>query len=85
MRTVTPIPEVYDTDTAGEAVTCMVCDQQISIVDAAAERKDHVTGDFGRVHRACTKEGVERWNRENRPTDSPLAAEREKWTWATTI
>lgn len=37
------------------------------------------------AHIACTKDGVERWNRENRPNRSPLLwdrAERPTWTAA---
>ena len=37
------------------------------------------------AHIACTKDGVERWNRENRPNRSPLLwdrAERPVWTAA---
>lgn len=70
-----------------ENPTCTVCDGRIRVSDAFAERRT-LDEDGGttvvRGHRACLKEGVERWNRENRPHSGPLAAaRREGWSWHT--
>lgn len=79
--------------TGGEAVdaagyeypACLVCGGRIQLTDHFADR--YVLDDAGervvrRGHRACLKEGVERWNRENRPHSGPLAASRrEGWEW----
>lgn len=68
-------------------VTCPICNERIRLTDPCADRRTW-TADGGteiiRAHRACLKEGVERWNRENRPHSSPLAASRrESWSWHT--
>lgn len=85
MKSCTPIPTVYDTETEGEPPQCMVCNGEIHIIDTVTERTDATTGDFGRVHRACTAEGVRRWNRENRPQETPLAADRAEWSWSSCL
>lgn len=84
MRSVTPLPEVYPGET-GDKVTCDVCGETVDLVDAMAERTDAITEQTHRVHRACTDEGVRRWNRENRPTDTPLQADRTGWNWSSSI
>jgi hypothetical protein len=68
-----------------ENPTCAVCDRRIRLSDAFEERRtfDEDGGKRSvRIHRACGKDGVERWNRENRPRRDPLvAARREGWSW----
>lgn len=64
---------------------CFVCGRRIRLTDAFADRRV-LTEDGGttvkRGHRACLKEGVERWCRENRPAADPLhAARTEGWEW----
>lgn len=66
---------------------CLVCDRRIRLTDHFADRRvldpDGGTA-IERGHRACLKEGVERWNRAGRPHDSPLtASRREGWSWHT--
>lgn len=64
---------------------CHVCNERIRISDPCADRRT-LDADGGtrvvRAHRACLKEGVERWNRANRPHSRPLvASRREGWSW----
>lgn len=64
---------------------CFVCGRRIRLTDPFADRRT-LDEDGGtavvRGHRACLKEGVERWNRRNRPASGPLAAaRREAWRW----
>lgn len=63
----------------------MVCGDRIRLTDPFADRRtlDPAGGTtVERGHRACLKEGVERWNRENRPHSDPLtASRREGWSW----
>lgn len=76
---------LWDT-TAGPA-ECLVCGTAVQEYDAIVKP---VTGYAGptraaaRVaHVACTRHGVERWCRENRPTEDPLTWERhERPPWA---
>lgn len=85
MNSVSPMPAVYGGETEGESVVCPVCDEEIHLIDAYSERKDASSGEFMRVHRACTEEGVKRWNRENRPLTDPLTADRARWSWSPTV
>ena len=67
--------------------TCWVCDDRIRLTDPTADRRT-LEADGGtkvvRAHRACLKEGVERWNRLNRPRSGPLeASRRDGWSWHT--
>lgn len=64
---------------------CIVCGGQLRVTDPVADRRV-LEGDgsksIERGHRACLKEGVERWNRLNRPHSSPLGASRiDGWDW----
>jgi hypothetical protein len=75
-----------DRDLAGYSYAeCFVCGGRLRVSDPTADRR--VPAEDGgekveRGHRACLKEGVERWNRENRPHSGPLAASRkEGWRW----
>lgn len=67
--------------------TCFVCGRRLRLSDPTADRRvllNDGTISVERGHRACLKEGVERWNRENRPHTSPLdASRREGWSWHT--
>lgn len=64
---------------------CFVCGRQLRVDDATADRRvldDDGTTSIERGHRACLKEGVERWNRLNRPRTGPLrAARQDRWRW----
>lgn len=64
---------------------CHVCDGRIRLTDPTADRRTlSVDGgtEIVRGHRACLKEGVDRWNRNNRPHTGPLdASRREGWSW----
>lgn len=64
---------------------CFVCGRPIRITDPFADRRVRdLDGDLDvrRGHRACLREGVERWCREGRPLDSPLSASRDRsWSW----
>lgn len=66
---------------------CLVCGERIRLTDHSADRRvldPDGTTSVERGHRACLKEGVERWNRENRPHSGPLtASRREGWSWHT--
>ena len=69
----------------GSGEDCEVCDEPILDGDAIVGGVSVEPGVVGRAHVACTKDGVERWNRENRPNRSPLLwdrAERPVWTAA---
>lgn len=79
------MPSVYPGEERGEPVVCPVCDDVIHLLDAYTEREDALTGQSARVHRACTDEGARRWCRENRPKESPLAADRTGWNWVSKI
>ena len=64
---------------------CLVCEGRLRLTDPVADRRV-LDPDGGttvrRGHRACLKEGVERWNRQNRPHTGPLdASRRDGWTW----
>lgn len=60
---------------------CQVCNLALRATDAVLTNVHD--GERGMVHRACTADGVERWNRANRPHGSPLeAARRDGWRWA---
>lgn len=64
---------------------CFICGDRIRVADPFDDRRV-LSPDGGtavvRIHRACGKAGVERWNRENRPHDGPLeASRREGWSW----
>lgn len=64
---------------------CLVCGDDIRLEDAFADRRvrqpDGGTA-IERGHRACLREGVERWNRLNRPHTGPLdASRRDGWKW----
>lgn len=66
---------------------CFVCGDRIRLTDPTADRRT-LAADGGteivRGHRACLKEGVERWNRLNRPHSGPLTASRlDDWSWHT--
>lgn len=59
---------------------CQICQRDIRAYDIAAENVHN--GESGFVHLACTRDGVKRWHRENRPCADPLAADRHlEWTW----
>lgn len=76
------IGNVYRFEESGEPVECHICGEEIDMLDAVVERAKGPKGYLCRVHRACTKDGVERWNRENRPEKDPLRAERNLgWEW----
>lgn len=63
-----------------ETVYCSICGGDFLPGDVIETRQEP---DGPRhYHRACTKEGVERWIRDGRPYDSPLLydrAERLRW------
>lgn len=65
--------------------SCLVCGGRLRLTDPVADRRvlDEDGGtSVERGHRACLKEGVERWNRENRPHSGPLeASRRDGWSW----
>lgn len=62
---------------------CGICGEAIDLwAEPTDRRTDAATGDERTVHRACTKEGVERWCRLGRPYGSPLEASRSSgWSW----
>lgn len=61
---------------------CLICSDPIGVQEPRKSRRDAATGVGHPVHTACTRLGVERWNRENRPHGGPLeAARKENWTW----
>lgn len=63
---------------------CLVCGGRLRVSDPCADRLIQRNGKtvVGRGHRACLAEGVERWNRLNRPHGSPLeASRRDGWRW----
>lgn len=65
----------------GDPQKCQVCGHALRVTDAVLTNVHD--GKKGMVHRACTADGVERWNREGRPHATPLGtARRERWTWA---
>lgn len=75
----------YRPDLRGDGVNCGICDEPILDGDAVVTRVETAPGVREMVHVVCTKDGVERWNRENRPNRSPLLwerAERPTWTAA---
>ena len=66
---------------------CCVCGERLRLTDHTADRRT-LGPDGGlevvRGHRACLKEGIDRWNRLNRPHGSALeASRRDGWTWHT--
>lgn len=74
-----------DRDRAGyQWQDCFVCGGRLRLSDPCADRLVREDGDakVARGHRACLAEGVARWNRLNRPYDSPLeASRRDGWSW----
>jgi hypothetical protein len=63
---------------------CIVCDGRIRLIDSCADRRvETLDGpSVERGHRACLKEGVERWLRLGRPHSDPLeASRRDGWRW----
>lgn len=68
---------ILDSDPA----VCQVCSQALRVSDAIVTNVHD--GEKGLVHRACTVDGVERWQRAGRPHSTPLeSARREGWRWA---
>lgn len=64
---------------------CLICGDPIGVTEPRDHRTDAATGVAGAVHRACTRQGIRRWNRENRPHGGPLeAARKESWTFTGT-
>lgn len=64
---------------------CLVCGGRLRLSDPTADRLVLVEDEaqVERGHRACLKEGVERWNRLNRPHGGPLeASRRDGWSWS---
>lgn len=66
---------------------CHVCGGRIQLTDPFTDRRtldENGATTIVRGHRACLKEGVDRWNRENRPHGGPLeASRRDSWSWHT--
>lgn len=61
---------------------CHICTEDVLPSDVSSIVKTR-SGGLRVVHKACTKEGVERWCREGRPHRTPLLADRaERWVWA---
>lgn len=61
---------------------CHICTEDVLASDVTSIVTTH-SGGLRVVHKACTKEGVERWCREGRPHRTPLLADRaEQWVWA---
>lgn len=64
---------------------CGICGEVIGVQEPRTSRTDPFDGVSFPVHRACTKEGIERWHREGQPHSGPLeAARRESWTFTGT-
>lgn len=61
---------------------CHICGATIGVQEPRDHREAVGTGLQVVVHRACAKEGVERWNRDGRPCGGPLeAARKRQWSW----
>lgn len=75
----------YAPQLRGSGCDCGVCGEPILDEDVICRRVPVAPGVVKPVHIACTKDGVERWCRRNRPNRTPLMwdrAERPVWTAA---
>lgn len=63
---------------------CLCCGRSIEDRDVLVQAPHPESGHPIWVHVTCTKHGIERWLRENRPGNSPLEwARSERPTWRT--